>query len=196
MEEMLLIDKVREECDNTAFYEIVKTYIKMVESIVNNYDNEFSAYRLNRDDLRQEALIGLYEACKSYKIDMNTKFSTFAYTCIKRRVHRFYSRYVKHYCAEVTSLDSFGTQDPGFIYCDTFANETQTYLKKEHVNEALNALMSSLNYEDRMIIDMRASNYSYKEISDKLNINKKRVDNRLSKIKRKFSSGEFERMYN
>lgn len=56
--------------------------------------------------------------------------------------------------------------------------------------EVLNKLMTQLNYEDRMIVDMRIKNYSYKEISDYLNIKEKRIDNRLMRIKDKLSRSD------
>ena len=195
MDEMVLINKVREECDDFAFGEIVKEYARMVESIISSYNSEFGDYKLNRDDLRQEAYIALFDACKSYKIGMDTKFSTFAYTCIKRRVHRFYSRYVRCYLKESTSLDSFETRDPGFLYYDSCVNENVYNKEKENRIETLKLLMDSLNYEDRTIVDMRMNNYSYEEISNKLNINRKRVDNRLNKIKKKYANGSLPGTY-
>lgn len=187
MDEMVLINKVREECDDFAFKEMIKEYSRMIESIVGSYVVEFNDYRLNKDDLRQEAYIALYDACKSYKFEMDTKFSTFAYTCIKRKVHRFYTRYVRYYCTEGSSLDCYQTQDPGFLYYNNCVNESVSNKEKQNIQETLNTLLSELSYEDRMIVDMRMNNYSYQEISNKLNINRKRVDNRLSKIKRKLS---------
>lgn len=195
MDEMVLINKVREECDDFAFGEIVKEYARMVESIISSYNSEFGDYKLNRDDLRQEAYIALFDACKSYKIGMDTKFSTFAYTCIKRRVHRFYSRYVRCYLKESTSLDSFETRDPGFLYYDSCVNENAYNKERENRIETLKLLMDSLNYEDRTIVDMRMNNYSYEEISNKLNINRKRVDNRLNKIKKKYANGSLPGTY-
>lgn len=192
---MVLINKVREECDDFAFGEIVKEYARMVESIISSYNSEFGDYKLNRDDLRQEAYIALFDACKSYKIGMDTKFSTFAYTCIKRRVHRFYSRYVRCYLKESTSLDSFETRDPGFLYYDSCVNENAYNKERENRIETLKLLMDSLNYEDRTIVDMRMNNYSYEEISNKLNINRKRVDNRLNKIKKKYANGSLPGTY-
>ena len=195
MDEMVLINKVREERDDFAFGEIVKEYARMVESIISSYNSEFGDYKLNRDDLRQEAYIALFDACKSYKVGMDTKFSTFAYTCIKRRVHRFYSRYVRCYLKESTSLDSFETRDPGFLYYDSCVNENAYNKEKENRIETLKLLMDSLNYEDRTIVDMRMNNYSYEEISNKLNINRKRVDNRLNKIKKKYANGSLPSTY-
>ena len=116
MDEMILITKVRDYCDDIAFNEILILYSRMIQSIISYYVNEVGDYKLNRDDLKQEAYIGLYDACKCYKKDMNTKFSTFAYTCIKRKVHSFYIKYTNLYYKEGISLDNHKIKESSFLY--------------------------------------------------------------------------------
>lgn len=185
MDELVLVNRVRENCDDAAFNEVLNGHIKMIESIVLNCVNEIGDFRLNKDDLKQEAIIGLYDACKCYKEDMNTKFSTFAYTCIKRRVHAYYRKCTHLYCVECVSLDNSVVKDSGLIYG---IQKEQESIKDKM--EVLNKLMTQLNYEDRMIVDMRIKNYSYKEISDYLNIKEKRIDNRLMRIKNRLSKSD------
>lgn len=182
---MMLVNRVKENCDDVAFNEVLETYVKMIESIVLSYVNEVGDFSLNKDDLRQEAFIGLYDACKCYKNDMNTKFSTFAYTCIKRRVHAYYRKVTHLYYKECVSLDNFQARDSGLFY--GIQREKEAINKKK---EVLNNLMTRLNYEDRTIVDMRINNYSYKEISDYLNIKEKHIDNRLMRIKDKLSRSD------
>lgn len=185
MDELVLVNRVRENCDDAAFNEVLNGHIKMIESIVLNCVNEIGDFRLNKDDLKQEAIIGLYDACKCYKEDMNTKFSTFAYTCIKRRVHAYYRKCTHLYCVECVSLDNSVVKDSGLIYG---IQKEQESIKDKM--EVLNKLMTQLNYEDRTIVDMRIKNYSYKEISDYLNIKEKRIDNRLMRIKNRLSKSD------
>ena len=116
---------------------------------------------------------------------MNTKFSTFAYTCIKRRVHAYYRKCTHLYCVECVSLDNSVVKDSGLIYG---IQKEQESIKDKM--EVLNKLMTQLNYEDRTIVDMRIKNYSYKEISDYLNIKEKRIDNRLMRIKNRLSKSD------
>ena len=46
--------------------------------------------------------------------------------------------------------------------------------------------IDTFNELDRQIIKLRIENYSYDQIAHILNINKKKVDNRLYKLKKKF----------
>lgn len=185
MDELTLINRIRDDCDDLAYREMLAQYVKMIESIVHYYLSDIGDYRINKDDLKQEAYIGLYEACKCYKDNMNTKFSTFAYTCIKRRVHAHYRKIIRMYYKEGVSLDNYQVKDSGLIYATK--SEKANYDDKK---EALKRLMTTLSYEDRTIVDMRIRNYSYKEISSYLNIKEKRVDNRLMRIKDKLSKSD------
>lgn len=58
--------------------ELIKDEEKLIYSIIKKYSNYY-----DKDDLYQVAIIGLDKACKSYKIEENTKFSTYAYNWIK-----------------------------------------------------------------------------------------------------------------
>lgn len=82
-------------------------------------------------------------------------------------------------------MDNSVVKDSGLIYG---IQKEQESIKDKM--EVLNKLMTQLNYEDRMIVDMRIKNYSYKEISDYLNIKEKRIDNRLMRIKDKLSRSD------
>ena len=82
-------------------------------------------------------------------------------------------------------MDNFQARDSGLFY--GIQREKEAINKKK---EVLNNLMTRLNYEDRTIVDMRINNYSYKEISDYLNIKEKHIDNRLMRIKDKLSRSD------
>lgn len=58
--------------------ELIKDEEKLIYSIIKKYSNYY-----DKDDLYQVAIIGLDKACKSYNIEENTKFSTYAYNWIK-----------------------------------------------------------------------------------------------------------------
>jgi RNA polymerase sigma factor (sigma-70 family) len=56
----------------------------LIYSIINKYQNYFDL-----EDLYQTAAIGLINACKNYKQDKNTKFSSYAYFYIKGEVKKY-----------------------------------------------------------------------------------------------------------
>ncbi len=177
-----LINRVKTN-DECACKELFEYYRKMIYSIINEYDLDFGDYSVNQDDLYQEALIGIYDACKAYKFDKNAKFSTFAYVVVKRKTNKFYYEQIKRYANEAYSIDKIESIDHKEAFKSVYVEDNPiAYYKKEEFKKYIN----TFNELDRQIIKLRIENYSYDQIAHILNINKKKVDNRLYKLKKKF----------
>lgn len=183
-EENKWITLIRENNDDLAYSKILANYANMIQSIITGFDLTYGSYCVNRDDLFQEGNIGLYEACKSYREEFKTKFSTYAYTIIKRRIQRFYYANIKTYKEEICSIDNEELID----HCSYMVYENNDIYRAEiDKRDRLDKVLNTMSYEDREIVKMRINNYSYKEISSKLNINPKRIDNRLARIKERIA---------
>ena len=65
------------------------------------------------------------------------------------------------------------------------ADSTRNSYNENQFREELEKFLGNLNEEDRMILLMRGSDYSYKEIAEKLNTSTKRVDNKLRVLKQR-----------
>lgn len=59
-------------------------YDNLIYSIINKYSSKF-----DRDDLYQVSMVGLIEAFRNYKDNLNTKFSTYAYYYIIGEVNKY-----------------------------------------------------------------------------------------------------------
>ena len=184
MEDLKLIEKAK--YDSVELKKLEEKHAKLIMKIINSFDLEWGDYSINKEDLKQEALIGLYEACKSYDPKYNTKFSTFAYQVIRRRVNRAYMKMKKIYDKEAYSYSKFEKDDRSEVFATKENSETiQDELKVKDI--CLNAyntggkILSELDYS---IISMRLENKTYKEIAEELNISPKKVDNRLTRIKK------------
>lgn len=179
--EDILIFKAKEG-DDDACKKVINEYTRLIYSIINNYHLEYGDYSVSKEDLFQEGCIALLEACKTFKQNGNTKFSTYAYIVIKRRVIREYYKMVKPYHEEF-SFDKYEMQD----HMDFFSNRCVSDNELSYtINEKRYDLkdIDFISKEDKKIIELRMQNYSYKEISELLNISIKRVDNRLSRIRK------------
>ena len=70
-------------------------------------------------------------------------------------------------------------------YCRNAVSDVPfIYHQQNELKSHLGKFLKTLSLEDRMIIDMRKNDYSYKEISDRLKINTKKIDNRLATIRK------------
>lgn len=61
----------------------IEQYLPLVHSIVNQF---FIPDGLERDDLVQAGLIGVWKAGKKYNPNMNTAFTTYAYTAARNEI--------------------------------------------------------------------------------------------------------------
>lgn len=170
--------------DNEEVMNIVKEFELMIYSIINSYELEYGDYLISKEDLFQEGCLGLIEACKSYKPNDNTKFSTYAFVVIERRIQRAFFSMLKPYKKEY-SFDKFefiDRMDSLQAVCDN----TSTYYANEEIERLCNEVyMTDL---DKNIIRLRLANYSYKEISEILKITPKKVDNRIVRIKKMYKN--------
>lgn len=69
--------------DGVAFAELARRYRSMIHDACG-----WAPHGLTRADLRQEALIGLLEACKGYEAGRGHAFEKFASTCVYYHAHR------------------------------------------------------------------------------------------------------------
>lgn len=168
--------------EEQPFEVILEKHRKMIYSIINSLPQNFGEHVLHREDLFQEAAIALYNATKRYKKQENVKFSTYVYTAIKRTVIRVYNEDIKIYKNEAFSIDD----NLNFISADRVEDTALLYHYEREREEELNRKLSKLRKQDREILLLRINNYSYAEIAEKLNVNKKRIDNRITRLRKRY----------
>lgn len=169
--------------DKSAFNNLLSLHSRMIYSIINSYNRENGDFKISEDDLYQEGSIGLYEAIFTYDENMNVKFSSYAYNIIRNRILNEIRYQSRIYDKERFSLDNYDFSKGNLSYLAS--DNTSSYYKDCTYDTVLDNVMSNMSNEDRMIVKMRRENISYKQISDALSITTKRIDNRISLIKRK-----------
>ena len=68
--------------DSNALNYIINKY----NNVVNMKASKFFAVGIEKEDIIQEGLIGLYKATKSYDVEKQNSFKTFANMCIERQL--------------------------------------------------------------------------------------------------------------
>ena len=168
------------EGDKDAFEKLLSLHHNMIYKIINNIDRSLGDFIIDESDLYQEASLALYEAAESFEPDREVKFSTYAYVHIKNNLLNYVKKYRRRYRDDIYSFD-VNPRSMDFQVADTAAGTYNENLFKEKFNDFLD----SLNEEDRMILILRGSDFSYKEIAEKLNMTTKRVDNKLRVLKQR-----------
>ena len=168
------------EGDKDAFEKLLSMHQKMIYKIINGIDRSIGDYIIDENDLYQEASLALYEAAESFEPDREVKFSTYAYVHMKNNLLNYVKRYRRRYRDDIYSFD-INPRSMDFQVADS----TRISYNENQFKEELERFLGNLNEEDRMILLMRGSDYSYKEIAEKLNMSTKRVDNKLRVLKQR-----------
>ena len=77
-----LIKAIREEGDKNAINYIFERYRELIQSKA----SRFFVIGAEKDDIVQEANIGLYKAIQSFDLEKENSFKTFANLCIERQL--------------------------------------------------------------------------------------------------------------
>ncbi|MBR4292433.1 MAG: sigma-70 family RNA polymerase sigma factor [Clostridia bacterium] len=124
------------------------------------------------DDLRQEAVIALYKAARTYREDIGVTFGLYAKICIGNRMQSVMRKLSRSYVPYERVKLIGGNPERGYI-------EREAY---RSLRGKLDLLLT--DYERRVLL-MHLNGYSYKAISNALSKNEKSVDNALRRIRNK-----------
>ena len=180
MEKIYTIIRKVKEGDNDAYETLLHLHQKMIFKIINSMDKTLGDFMIDEKDLYQEACLALFEAARLFEADRDVKFSTFAFVHIKNTLLNFVKTYRRKYRDDIYSFDLQGQNLRFAVYDSTVDAYRETQFKEE-----LNNFLNELNEMDRKILLLKGSNYSYKEIAERLNISTKKIDNKLRMLKKR-----------
>ncbi len=163
--------------DDYAVAVILKRYSGMILSRVSSYIKMYSF--LESDDLYQEGMIAVYFAIKAYD-HKSSSFSTFARLCVDRAIVDL----IRKSCSKKSiPYNMFVELEDTTV--DANLTPEQICLGKEKLFEFNKKLKTLLTNKEYLVLMEYLSGLSYMEISKKLSITEKSVDNALCRIKQK-----------
>lgn len=178
------IKKGNEDCEN----EIFLRYKDLVTKICRGY----FIVGGEMEDLIQEGMIGLYKAIKSYTTNKETSFKTYAVICIKHQIQSAIKRANTNKNKPLSSAISFQRftnedSDIEYLPLELILDSTpaEKAIDKENFLQLKMLIKKNLSSKELTILKYYLQGYSYKEISQQLNISNKAIDNALTRIKTK-----------
>ena len=160
---------------------IIERYYPMVVKIASNYFATWAEF----EDIVQSGLVGLMKAVYYYSPG-KSKFSTFAWRSIDSEIKSFLTylnRKKNQLLSDAISMDSFSDEDEDEEIGYAFG-EDEGISKKAIIWYIMDSVMEELSELEKEIFSMWYNGYSYSEISENLDVNQKKVDNTIQKIKR------------
>ncbi len=176
--------------DNTALNYMMNKY----NDLVNIKASKFYMVGAEKEDVIQEGLIGLYKATKSFDIQKQNSFKTFANLCIERQLItalKTSNRQKNIPLNSAFSLNSAAYDDDDDVavmeVLDTKTAEDplDTITKKEYYNLIENKIDESLSDFERQVLHHYKQGKSYADIAQKLNSKVKSIDTAIQRIRKK-----------
>ncbi len=135
---------------------------------------------LEEDDLKQEGLLALLSAARSYREENGASFATYARLCAR---HRMISarRRVMALPVPVEGDDAVADGVPQ----DGQAEPEQLVVAKEEERRLFDSLKRQLSPLEYGALCAYLDGYSYEEIAEKIGGTAKSVDNALTRVRRK-----------
>lgn len=189
----LLIEKAKQG-DESSLDFLMKKYKHMASKVARSY----FLLGAEHEDLVQEAMTGLFKAYKNYNSNLGATFSTFAHTCITRSVqdavksanskkNSFLNNSVSLTNQGAIIINNEEDKEINLIIPSTGLSPDEKLIESEKLAEIKEKIKSSLSKLEQQVLMLYLNGDSYLEITHKLNINYKSIDNALSRARQKLS---------
>jgi RNA polymerase sporulation-specific sigma factor len=175
--------KLAQSGDKEAMNLIMVKFEPMIKSIASKYYGAWADFQ----DLVQIGFVGLIQGVFSFDENNNTKFSTFAYLNISSEIKSFLTylnRLKNKVLSDATSIESMFedySEDSDYYFEVPSETDLHQSVIYDYIFEKSLEKMKDIEKE---IIKLWLDNSSYDEISEILDISKKKVDNTVQKFKK------------
>ena len=178
MQDDILLIKQYREGNESAMGELLEKY----KGLVNSIARDFYLKGVDRDDIIQEGMIGLFNAIVTFSLDGDAAFITYAHECVRNRILdciRNGKRLKNKALSDSVPIRSVEDADSNGLTPEEIAINT------EEIETLKLIIVTSLTNDERKILNMYYDGKSYSQIAEALGKNSKYVDNALQKIRRK-----------
>lgn len=167
--------------DKKSFDELLRRYRAMVKV----KSRVIVPPGLERDDIIQEGMIGLFKAIRDFRAGHGVPFSLFAAMCVERQITTAIRAATRQKHAPLNlslPLDATESAEDNNMMRDYRAvNPLKSLIDKEEIDSA----RKTLTEREAAVMGLRLNGKTYHEIADALDISEKAVDNALRRARQK-----------
>lgn len=186
-----LLDYIYENNDDATNI-LLKKYEPLIISTAQRLIKYISNNGIDLNDLIQEGRIGLFNAIDTFKSSKETLFYTYAKTCIERKIYdllkisRRGKQSILNNSIPFEIDDEFGeSKDCDYFLKDNTENPEKKLINDETMKEIFEKAYDRLTDLEIQIFELKVSGFDNKEIVKILDVDYKKVDNTLQRIKAK-----------
>ncbi len=182
-----LIYEIRENSED-SYNLLIKKYSSLIRKLADDYYKKSKAIKVEYDDLVQEGYYGLLQALDHYD-ESSSLFYTFANLCIKREMERLIKSYSRN--KQMVLNTAISINKPIDSEEDTFLEDVipskeniEDYIISEMDSKRLYNLKNEMPLEMACIYELRINKFTNIEISELLDLPKKKVEKYVYRIKK------------
>ena len=143
------------------------------------YSTSKAAY-LDVDDFVQEGMFGFLNAVRTYDSSKGTPFKVYASVCMQNSI--------KTASGKISEEYTVNSDNNIFESVESAEDPLKYVLNSERLSEVFRACESSLSEIEKTVLFLVAGGMSYSEISRKLDMSAKSVDNAVQRARRKLKN--------
>lgn len=184
-----LLSYVSEENEDASEI-LFKKYRPFLISTAKKFFHRCKNNGLEINDLIQEAMIGFNYAINSFKEQKDVLFYTYAKTCVENRLNstivgsmRLKNRILNESISIENTSDDYDLTD---MIGDDSIDPQKLVLDLENEKNIIEMVRKDLTDLEDQVFELKLNGFNYKEIASILDIEPKKVDNTLQRIKVKF----------
>ena len=188
-----LINEAIKNQNNTALECLMSRY----KDVVNMKASKFFMVGSEKEDILQEGYIGLYKAVKSYDVEKQNSFKTFASICIERQLitavkNSNRQKHIPLNSSVSLNAAAFDEEED----CETTIMEVldtkkgaedplEIITRREYFDAIEKNMNNNLSNFEKDVLKLYQNGYSYVTIANKLKTKVKSVDTAIQRIKKK-----------
>ncbi len=183
--------KIIKSGDKQALNYLIDKYKELVNIKVSKY----FMIGAEKEDIVQEGLIGLFKAIKSYDLEKQNSFKTFANLCIERQLitaiktsnRQKHSPLNFYLSLNVSAYDNDETDSSliDIFESNLIEDPLDTITKKEYYQTVEDAIDKHLSTFEKQVLSRYINGKSYVKIAEELNTPVKSIDNAIQRIRKK-----------
>lgn len=174
-----LMYRVRDQ-DDEARDILFDKYLPLVRKYAYQYFDIVKKCGADLDDLIQEGLLAFYRGIYTYNENKNVLFYTYVSLCIKRQM----ITYCRNLSSEKQMVLNNAVVDYDLCNLGEEHNFIEDVLQEEFTKNKFIRYKNLFDLEYSSIFELRYNGFTYREISELLDISVSTVDGRLCKIRK------------
>lgn len=168
--------------------------LERYNNVVNMKANKFFMIGAEREDMVQEGMIGLYKAVKSFDLNKQNSFKTFANLCIERQLitavkNSNRQKHIPLNSSVSLNASAYDENDDTTIMevleTNIVDDPSDIIAQKEYYNFIETKIDESLSGFEKKVLDQYKKGKSYAAIAESLDTKVKSVDTAIQRIRKK-----------